>query len=46
MHPRTSDILGAGVFALLLFGLVALVVALTWANADPESHAWLVRHVA
>jgi hypothetical protein len=46
MHPRTSDLLGAGVLALVLFALVAIIVWATVVNADPASHAWLLAPVA
>ena len=37
MQPRAVDLLGAGILALVLFALVALIFFATVANADPAS---------
>ena len=33
MEPRRRDFLGAGLLALVLVGLVAMIVLLTWQGA-------------
>lgn len=33
MQPRTRDLVGAGILALVLVGLVVLIFGLTWLNA-------------
>jgi hypothetical protein len=37
MQPGARELIGAGLLALLLFGLVAVIVVATWANADPAA---------
>lgn len=33
MEPRMRDVIGAGVVALVLFGLVAVIFVATWQSA-------------
>lgn len=42
MHPRRRDLIGAGVLALILFSLVALVVTAAYLTGDPAAHAGLL----
>ena len=37
MQPGAREVIGAGLLALVLFGLVAIIVVATWANADPAA---------
>jgi hypothetical protein len=44
MQPRVVDVLGAGILALVLFALVALIFFATVANADPASMQQALGH--
>jgi len=46
MQPRAVDLLGAGILALVLFALVALIFFSTVANADPASTQQALGHGA
>ena len=47
MRPRVRDLIGAGLLAVVLFALVALVFFGTVANADPAAkHEALVERLA
>lgn len=42
MHPRRRDLISAGVLAVVLFALVAIVVTAAYLTGDPAAHAALL----
>jgi hypothetical protein len=39
MHPRRRDLAGAAILALILFSLVAVIVAAAYLTGDPAAHS-------